>query len=66
MKRRCIIFLLMACSYASAQSRDDLLERINQIKMDTERYLYGICTLTHESTQSVSEKEALEEVSGLV
>ncbi len=64
MKRCCIIFLLMACSYASAQSRDALLERINQIKLDTERYLYGICTLTQESTQSVSEKEALEELSG--
>ena len=47
----------------SAQTRDVLLERINQIKLDTEHYLYGICTLTDQSDQSISEKEALASLS---
>lgn len=47
----------------SAQTRDVLLERINQIKLDTEHYLYGICTLTDQFDQPVSEMEALASLS---
>lgn len=58
-----ICYLMFAGVVTSAQTRDVLLERINQIKLDTEHYLYGICTLTDQSDQSVSEKEALASLS---
>ena len=64
MKRWWIICcLLFAGVITSAQTRDALLERINQIKLDTEHYLYGLCTLTDQSDQAVSEKEALASLS---
>ena len=49
--------------FASAQSRDEALSAINKIKLDTEHYIYGICTLVGAADQMTAEKEALSDLS---
>ena len=63
MKRWCFIFLLFAGVLSSAQTREELMARINQIKLDTEHYLYGSGT---GEDQVWSEKDALLGLSGQV
>lgn len=49
---------ILLAGNAQAQDRDSLLIRINSIKMDTEHYLYGICTITDETSPEASIQEA--------
>ena len=58
-----ILLLLSAISWPSlSQDRDALLRQINQIKKDTDRYLYGLSTLPGEPDPSLSREEARKEL----
>lgn len=63
MKRLCFIFLLFAGVLSSAQTREEQMARINQIKLDTEHYLYGSGT---GENKEWAEKEATLELADQV
>ena len=49
MKRVFLLLITLALSLPlMSQDKDELLRRINQIKKDTDRYLYGLSTLPEE------------------
>lgn len=59
----CLLLLMMLLSWPMfSQDRDSLLRRINQIKLDTHRYLYGLCTLPGEANPQLSLDEAEKEL----
>ena len=60
MKRlSCLILLLAAFSLpALSQARDSLLRHINRIKLDTDRYLYGLATVPGEPAPEPSLAQA--------
>ena len=59
----CLLLLMMLLSWPMfSQDRDSLLRRINQIKLDTHRYLYGLCTLPGEPDPQLSLDEAEKEL----
>jgi len=64
MKRvTCLLLVLMALSCPLlAQDRDSLLRRINQIKLDTDRYLYGLSTMPGEAKPEKSIEAAAKEL----
>lgn len=47
---------------AMSQDRDSLLRRINQIKKDTDRYLYGLATLPGDPNPESSREQAAKEL----
>lgn len=55
--------LLLSTIFAGAQTNEELLERMNAIKLDTEHFLYGICTYQGEDCGFVSLDEALKDLS---
>lgn len=60
MRFRCIILFLLLGLPMFAQSKTTLLlERINSIKLNPDRYLYSCCTVANEPDSIVSKKEAL-------
>ena len=59
MKRGLLLaFCLWWTCACFSQERDSLLSRINMIKMDTEKYLYGLCTLSDNSDPDASRQVA--------
>lgn len=58
--------LLLSTFFAGAQTNEELLERMNAIKLDTEHFLYGICTYQGENCGPVSLDEALKDLSDKV
>lgn len=58
--------LLLSTLFASAQTNEEVLGRMNAIKLDTEHFLYGICTYQGEDCESVSLNEALKDLSDKV
>ena len=68
MKRiSCIVLMVVTLALpALCQDRDSLLRRINQIKLDTDRYLYGLSTVPGEPAVEPSRSRAVEELKGLV
>lgn len=60
MRFRCFILILLLGSPLFAQNKSALLlDRINSIKLNPDRYLYACCTVANEPDSIVSKKEAL-------
>lgn len=60
MRFRCIILVLILGLPLFAQNNTTLLlDRINRIKLNPDRYLYACCTVANEPDSIVSKKEAL-------
>jgi len=63
MIRRILIGLCCFFAWtAAAQDRDSLLAQMNRIKLDTEHYLYGLCTIADEPDPNVSRRVARNEL----
>lgn len=63
MKRLFSVLLAIALSLPlMAQDRDSLLRHINQIKKDTDRYLYGLSTVPGDPNPESSRQEAQKEL----
>ena len=63
MKRVFLLLITLALSLPlMSQDKDELLRRINQIKKDTDRYLYGLSTLPEEPNPDQSRAEAQKEL----
>lgn len=63
MKKLSLLILLLASVTLSAQDRDSLLRHINQIKRDTDRYLYGLATVPGNADPEASREAAAKELS---
>lgn len=57
-----ILALLTAAAPLFSQDRDSLLRRINQIKLDTEHYLYGLATVPGDDDVNTSVEQAGKEL----
>ena len=57
-----LLVLILLSGALLAQERDSLLRQINQIKKDTDRYLYGLATVPGEDNPAVSREQAAKEL----
>lgn len=62
MKKLFSLLLLLVSLPLLSQDKDALLKQINQIKKDTDRYLYGLSTLPGEPNPETSREEAKKEL----
>ena len=62
MKKLFTLLLLLVSLPLLSQDKDALLKQINQIKKDTDRYLYGLTTLPGEPNPEVSREQAQKEL----
>ena len=62
MKKLFSLLLLLVSLPLLSQDKDALLKQINQIKKDTDRYLYGLSTLPEEPNPEASREEAKKEL----
>ena len=62
MKKLFSLLLLLVSLPLLSQDKDALLKQINQIKKDTDRYLYGLSTLPGEPNPEASREEAKKEL----
>ena len=62
MKKLFTLALLLVSLPMLSQDKDALLRQINQIKKDTDRYLYGLSTVPAEPNPEVSREQARKEL----
>ena len=62
MKKLFTLMLLLLSLPLFSQDKDALLKQINQIKKDTDRYLYGLSTVPGEPNPDVSREQARKEM----
>lgn len=57
-----LLFFFVLAWTAVAQSREEIMAQMNTVKLDTQRYLYGYCTIPEEPDSNVVISEAIKDL----
>lgn len=59
-----LIFMLLLSMSVHAQNNSLVLERMNRIKLDSDQYVYGLCTIPNNPDSTTAKKGALDDLKG--